>query len=415
MFALVDCNNFYASCEALFRPDWRGRPIVVLSNNDGCVVARSAESKAMGIKMGIPLFKIPKPLREQLVICSSNYALYGDMSARVMQTLQELAPVTEVYSIDEAFLGLHGVPQEQLQPFGHQVRQRVQRDQGITVCVGVAPSKTLAKLANYAAKKWPATGGVVVLTDPRRAKLLPLLPVDEVWGVGRRLTKRLQAKGIHSAADLAAMSPRLARDSFSVVLERTVLELRGESCIPLEDAPPPKQQIVVSRSFGARITEPGPMLEAVATYAARAAEKLRQEGLQAGALNVFMHTSPFAPDEPHYSNSGSTRLLRPSSDSRDLVAAARGLAEVIWRDGFRFMKAGVMLLELTPSGQPQDDLFAPPPRDPRLMATVDRINRAGLGATFVAAQGRGSGKWKMQRGRLSPSYTTSWSGLPKAK
>src|SRR5690554_2745934 len=302
-FALVDCNNFYASCERLFRPDLNGRPIVVLSNNDGCIVARSAEAKALGIKMGAPYFQIQRFLEQQGVeVFSSNYALYADISARVMTTLEEMAPRVEVYSIDEAFLDLTGVDHIiELDCFGRQVRETVGRYTGITVCVGIAPSKTLAKLANHAAKKWHATGGVVDLRDKaRQRKLMSLLPVDEVWGVGRKLTQRLQSDGIKTVLDLADAQPKSIRQQYSVVLERTVRELNGESCLDLEEVTPVKQQIVCSRSFGERVTDRGVMREAVSEYAARAAEKLRIEGRTAKRVSLFMRTNRFNSHEPQY-------------------------------------------------------------------------------------------------------------------
>lgn len=256
-FALVDCNNFYASCETLFRPDLKGRPIVVLSNNDGCVVARSKEAKALGIKMGVPAFEL-KQLFENgtLLAYSSNYALYADISARVMNTLEMLAPAVEVYSIDEAFLDLTGVSHcVDLTTFGQSVRNTIQQNIGITVCVGIAPTKTLAKLANYAAKKWHKSGCVVDLTDKtRQRKLMALLPVGEVWGIGSKLSARLNKLGIHTVLDLADASPAFMKQQCSVVESRIVAELNGESCLALEQVAPTKKQIVSSRAFGERIT-----------------------------------------------------------------------------------------------------------------------------------------------------------------
>src|SRR5690554_2352753 len=282
-FALVDCNNFYASCEKLFRPDLANVPVVVLSNNDGCVVARSKEAKDLGIKMAVPLYQVKDLLqRHNIKTFSSNYALYADISSRVMRVLESLAPQVEVYSIDEAFLDLTGVSSIQsLEAFGQHVKQSVLQWVGIHVCVGIAPTKTLAKLANHAAKKYPATGGVVDLSQrERQQKLLAITPVTDVWGVGRRLGKRLDMMGIKTALDLAKCVPATIRNSFSIVLERTVRELNGESCLDLEELPPTKQQIMCSRSFGSRITTFEQMSEAIAQYTARAAEKLRQENQQ---------------------------------------------------------------------------------------------------------------------------------------
>ncbi|MGP7732912.1 translesion error-prone DNA polymerase V subunit UmuC [Oceanimonas smirnovii] len=416
-YALVDCNNFYASCERLFRPDLRGRPIVVLSNNDGCVVARSAEAKAMGLKMGEPYFKIAEAYeRAGGIAFSSNYALYADISSRVMQVLEQQAPAVEVYSIDEAFLDLTGVASAmELSEFSKQVRATIERWVGITVGVGMAPTKTLAKLANYAAKKWPATGGVVDLTAiERQRKLMAITPVEEVWGVGRRLTKHLTGQGMSTALDLAKMPPKLARKQFSVVLERTVMELNGIACIPWEESPAPKKQIISSRSFGDRVTEFQQMREAVCQYAARAAEKLRVEKQYCRLVQVFIRTSPFAENEPRYSNHASIELPLPSADSRDIVAAAvRGL-EAIWRPDHRYQKAGVMLCDFWPPGCYQPELFdqvEERPHGQELMQVMDDINRSGRGRLFLAGEGI-SKEWKMKRSRLSPAYTTRVGDIP---
>ena len=417
MFALVDCNNFYASCETLFRPDLRGRPVVVLSNNDGCVVARSAEAKRLGIKMGVPAFKIKKEIRQYgIVVFSSNYALYADMSARVMDTLEQLAPEVEVYSIDEAFLGLDGVPEHQLAPLGFQIRHTISRHQGLMVCVGIAPTKTLAKLANHGAKHWPATGGVVALTERKRQrKLMSLLPVNEVWGVGGRLTKRLNALGIHTALDLADTSQKAIHREFNVVLARTVRELNGEPCIPLELAPPPKKQIVCSRSFGERVTDKTTMQHAITTHAWRAAEKLRAQHMGTKQLSIFIRTSPFTPGEPKYSNIATGRFTGPTADARDLVAMSRKLLDEIWRDNYRYAKAGVMLSDICDPSFHQPSLFDPPvsPQKAKVMATCDRINQLGIGKVWLASQGMPSHRsgWGMKRTQLSNAFTTSWQHL----
>ena len=452
-FALVDCNNFYASCEKLFRPDLKHRPLVVLSNNDGCVVARSKEAKALGIKMGVPVFKIRNEIRQHnIALFSSNYTLYADMSARVMRTLEELAQRVEIYSIDEAFLDLTGT-QSLLSNnlFGQQVRQIIGDWTGITVCVGIAPTKTLAKMANHGAKKYPATEGVVDLSDPlRQQRLMALLPVDEVWGIGRRLGLRLQQMGINSALDLANANPKHIRQHFSVVVERTVRELNGESCIELEEAPPTKKQIVCSRSFGERVTTLQEMREAICQHSARAAEKLRKEKRYAKVINVFIRTSPFNAQQPQYSNSISGELSVPSDDSRDLINLAMRLLECIWRDGFAYAKAGVMLSDFYEAGVYQPSLFdqevvqsnspermnsperenSPERKKSRaLMSTLDKINRGGKSKLFFAGQGiainsktgnskTGSSKtknWAMKREHLSPAYTTSWDDILRVK
>ena len=393
---------------------------MVLSNNDGCVVARSREAKLLGIKMGVPVFQIKAEMqRHGILAFSSNYALYADLSSRVMRTLEEMAPRVEVYSIDEAFLDLTGIESAiSLVEFGQQVRERIGHWIGITVCVGIAPTKTLAKLANHAAKKYPATQGVVDLTNPeRQRRLLALVPVDDVWGVGRRLSKRLNALGITTALDLANASPRAIRDQFSVVLERTVRELNGESCIELEEIPPTKKQIVCSRSFGAKVTQFELLREAVCEYATRATEKLRKEQQQAKVMTVFIRTSPFKDNEPQYSNSASGELLIPSCDTRDFIELANHLLKRIWKDGFRYAKAGVMLSDFYDPSMFQPGLFddvSTRSNSQQLMSVLDTINQSGAGKVFFAGQGTKK-DWSMKREHLSPAYTTRWDQLPRVK
>lgn len=422
VFALVDCNNFYASCEKLFRPDLRQRPVVVLSNNDGCVVARSAEAKALGIKMGVPVFQIRDAIRRHgIVVFSSNYALYADMSSRVMRVLEDLAPAVEVYSIDESFLDLTGVARAvDLSEFGAQVKKTVVDWTGLPVCVGIAPSKTLAKLANYGAKKYLATGGVVDLCDPaRQRRLLALVPVDEVWGVGLRLTRRLNTLGIHTALDLARADPAVIRRQFSVVLERTVRELNGESCIALEPVAATKQQILCSRSFGERVLDYEVMRQAISGYTVRAGEKLRQEKQAAAVLTVFIRTSPFNRNEPQYANSATTTLPFPTDDTRLLLQAAQRLLKSLWRNGYRYSKGGICLTGFHPPGSYQPGLFdtvKERPNSQRLMAALDRINRnaphGASGKVWFAGEGVKGQAWSMNRQYLSPAYTTRWGELP---
>lgn len=414
-FALVDCNNFYASCEKLFRPDLKHTPVVVLSNNDGCVVARSREVKALGLKMGAPVFQVRDLIEQHNIACfSSNYALYADMSNRVMTVLEQEAPQVEIYSIDEAFLDLTGI--DAVDDVARQIKAKVDRYTGITVGVGIAPTKTLAKLANHAAKAYPATGGVVDLTDrERQRRLMALVEIGEVWGVGRRLTKHLQARGLHTALDLADADPKMIRREFSVVLERTVRELNGISCLELESMAPTKQQIVCSRSFGERITQKSELKEALAKYVARAAEKLRQEACLAQVLQVFIRTGVFNPNERHYSNSASVKLSAPCDDTRAFLAAMEPLFESIYRPGFRYAKAGVMLTDFYQPNTYQTDLFHPEEdreRSKNLMDVLDKINRQGRGHLFFAAQGV-TPQWSMKREFLSPAYTTNWNSLPK--
>lgn len=416
LFALVDCNNFYASCESLFQPKLRNRPIVVLSNNDGCVVARSKEAKQLGIKMGVPVHQIKDMIRQhRIAVFSSNYALYGDMSQRVMSILEQMAPQVEVYSIDEAFLSLTGIESYQsINDFGVAIRERVQQWTGITVCVGIAPTKTLAKLANHAAKAYPATGGVVDLSErERQQRLLRITPIEEVWGVGRRLSVRLRELGIESALDLSEYDLKSLRQRFSVVLERTARELRGESCLALEDVTEPKQQIVCSRSFSKRVESLDELRESVASYTARAAEKLRAEQQVCKMLSVSIRTGLFNPTEPIYSNSAVTPLATPTNDSSQLIAEATRLLRAIWRPGYRYAKAGVMLSELSPQEQGQGDLFSAPQqaRRKQLMQTIDQINGGKHGKVFIGAQGIQQ-EWSMKRRYLSPAYTTRWSEIP---
>ena len=417
MFALVDVNAFYASCETIFRPDLRGKPVVVLSNNDGCVIARSSEAKALNIPMGAPYFKLRQQvLAQQVAVFSSNYTLYADMSHRVMTLLEEMAPQVEIYSIDEAFLTLTGMnPYGSLEHYGHQLRQRIKQEAHLTVGVGIAPTKTLAKLANYAAKKWVKTAGVVDLSSPvRQNKLLPLVPVEEVWGIGRRLSKKMHQLGIYTAADLAGQDTQFIRRTFSVIVERTVRELRGEPCLALEEFAPTKQQILCSRSFSQRITDYAQMREAICNYAVRAAEKLRLEKQYCRQVGVFIRTSPHGVGEVYYANQQMGQFFTPSQDTRDIVKLALQLLDQIWREGPRYMKAGIILSDFFQQGVAQLDLFAPHSphaNSQALMNVVDGINQSGKGTIGFAGQGF-QRPWAMKREKLSPAYTTRYSDLP---
>ncbi|WP_194208724.1 Y-family DNA polymerase [Superficieibacter sp. 1612_C1] len=422
MFALADVNSFYASCEKVFRPDLRGKPVCVLSNNDGCVIARSAEAKRYGIKMGVPWFQLKNALfPEKIHVFSSNYELYASMSARVMSCLEELAPRVEQYSIDEMFLDIRGIDNcMDFEAFGRQLREHVFACTRLTIGTGMGPTKTLAKSAQWASKEWPQFRGVLALTsgNPRRTeKLLSLQPVEEIWGVGRRTAKKLNAMGITTALQLARANPAFIRKNFSVVLERTVRELNGESCIALEEAPPAKQQIVCSRSFGQRITTHEEMRQAVCQYAERAAEKLRGERQYCRHISVFIKSSPFAVNEPYYGNVATEKLLTPTQDTRDVIAAAIRALERIWLDGYRYAKAGVMLNDFTASGVAQLLLFdeqAPRPDSTQLMKVLDGINQSGLGQVWFAGRGM-TPEWQMKRDMLSPAYTTRWKDIPVAR
>ena len=419
MYALCDVNSFYASCETVFRPDLKGRPVVVLSNNDGCVIARSTEAKKLGIKMGEPYFRQKDFFRRHGVVCfSSNYELYADMSNRVMTTLEEMSPRCEIYSIDEAFCDLTGVRNcRDLTDFGREIRATVLQRTHLTVGVGIAQTKTLAKLANHAAKQWQRqTGGVVDLSSvDRQRKLMAALPVDEVRGIGRRISKKLKAMGIKTVLQLADTDIRFIRKHFNVVLERTVRELRGEPCLALEEFAPVKQEIICSRSFSGRITEYEEMRQAICSYASRAAEKLRGEHQYCRFISAFVKTSPFALNEPYYGNNASVKLLTPTQDSRDIISAAIRCLDAIWQDGYRYQKAGVMLGDFFSQGVAQLNLFddnAPRPGSEKLMEVLDHLNaKGGRGTLYFAGQGIQQ-QWQMKREMLSPRYTTRFSDLP---
>jgi DNA polymerase V len=418
MFALVDCNNFYASCEKLFRPDLKHTPVVVLSNNDGCVVARSKEAKALGFKMGEPYFQVKEKIdRHGVEVFSSNYALYADISRRVMETLESITPAIEIYSIDEAFIDLTGMQANfDLLAFGQMIRNTVLKHTAISVGVGIAKTKTLAKLANNAAKTYPKTGGVVVLTEQHRIdKLMSITPVGEVWGVGRRISQQLEAMRINTIADFLKHDTGSIRKRFSVVLERTQRELKGTPCFALDETPTTKQQIVCSRSFGERIIQFEHLAQAVSGYIVRACEKLRAEGVSAKQISVFCRTSPFADREPYYSNHLSTSLDYPSDDTAVFLHLGNDLLKRIYKDGYRYAKAGVMLSDFYAPGTFQLGLFDPTPTDnpqrKQLLAALDAINQQHKGAVFYAAQGV-ERPWAMKRDKVSPQYTTKWRDLP---
>ncbi len=343
------------------------------------------------------------------------------MSARVMACLEELAPRVEQYSIDEMFLDIRGIDNcMNFEDFGRQLREHVYDCTRLTIGTGMGPTKTLAKSAQWASKEWPQFKGVLALTpgNPRRTeKLLSLQPVEELWGVGRRIAKKLNTMGITTALQLARANPGFIRRNFSVVLERTVRELNGESCIALEEAAPAKQQIICSRSFGQRITTLDEMHQAICQYAERAAEKLRGERQFCRHISVFIKSSPFAASEPYYGNVATEKLITPTQDTRDIIAAATKALERIWRDGHRYAKAGVMLNDFTASGIAQLSLFdeqSPRPRSAELMKALDRINQSGLGQVWFAGRGVAP-EWKMKRDMLSPAYTTRWKDIPTAR
>jgi len=418
IFALVDCNNFYVSCERVFDPSLAGRPVVVLSNNDGNVVARSNEAKALGVPFAAPAHECaPLVKRHNMAVFSSNYALYGDMSQRVMSIVAGFAPEMEIYSIDEAFLSLGDLAGVDPLDYAARIRETVRRWTGIPVSVGIAPTKTLAKLANRLAKRDPACGGVLAL-DGRSDldAILDGVATGDVWGVGPRYSAMLARHGIRTARELRDASDAFVRKRMTVTGLRTVHELRGRSCIELEGAAPPKKGIVSSRSFGRPVVELAELSEAVASYTARAAEKLRRQRSTASLMCVFLSTNPFR-DDPQYYNIITRRLPAPTADTAELIRHARADLERIYRPGFRYKKTGVFLSEIVPADSLQLDLFAaaePSEERARLMATVDIINaRLGRGAVYYAAEGVRKA-WRMRQERLSRRFTTCWDELPVA-
>lgn len=420
VFALVDCNNFYASCEKLFAPKLKNRPVVVLSNNDGCVVARSAEVKALGIPMGVPWFKLKDDARRYgIVALSSNYALYADLSNRVVQVLSTFSPNIEVYSIDESFLELSGFENMPggLVAYGAEMRQRIADWLGLAVCVGIAPTKTLAKLANHCAKKNIAgAAGVCDFTTTHAddlTQLLEKIEVGEVWGIGRKISAKLEGMDITTVRKLRDADAETIRQQFSVVVERTVRELRGVSCLDLQEVVPDKQQIISSRSFGQLIYDRAGLEEAIASYIGRAAEKLRAQDSLAGAVQVYIRTNIFKPEVPQYQRAVTVPLPEATADTRILTMWAIKVLSRIYRPGYGYHKAGVMLSNISPMGNQQFSLFdASSPRSDALMSVVDGINqRFGRGTMRLAAEGV-ERCWQMRRGNLSPGYTTDWAGLP---
>ncbi|OCX68248.1 DNA polymerase V subunit UmuC [Acidithiobacillus thiooxidans] len=421
--ALIDGNNFYVSCERVFQPKLRDRPIVILSNNDGCIVSRSAEAKAIGIPMGAPWFEWKaRAGRLGLVALSSNYTLYADMSERMMRILKRFSPQQEVYSIDECFLDLTGVPDDQQTGVAAIMRATVAREIGIPVCVGIASTKTRAKLANHIAKKTPERQGVChldQLSAQEQERYLGQWPVNDVWGVGRKISEKLQTLEITTVAQLRDADPKRLRQRFSVQIERAVRELRGEMCIPLETGHTPRDSIQSARSFGQPVTAVEDLRAAITVYTSRAAEKLRKDGSVAGAMEVFISTYRHR-DEPQYHPVRSVRLITPTDDTLQMIHSAISALQSIYRPGYRYAKSGIRLLDLHPSGARQADIFGTAPeyddRRSRLMEAIDTINRRYGGSTCQpgAAGIRQRQIWQMQRGTLSPQFTTSWAELPVA-
>lgn len=410
----MDCNNFYASCERVFNPKWEKRPVGVLSNNDGCIIARSNELKEAGIPMGAPYFKWRKQLESiEAVVVSSNYALYGDMSARVMSTLGEFTAEMEIYSIDEAWLDLTGFDTAMLDAYGREIVAKTKQYTGIPVSMGIAPTKVLAKIANRICKKRKVPGQVFNLGSAEALDdVLAAIAVEDVWGIGRRWADSLKARHIFTAKDLRDAEPKAMRQQYSVVMERLILELRGIPCLEFEDIEP-KKNIMASRSFGQKITEKTDLLEAVATHASRAGQKLRQQDSVCAAIQVFIRSSRFNPKEHQYAKAATVAFPVATADTRRLIAAsARGI-EQIYRPGIRYAKAGVMLLDISSAAVCQQSLFTAgdSEKSARLMATVDQLNQTfGKKSVFFAREGTQQA-WAMKRQNVTPAYTTKWSDL----
>ena len=410
-FGIVDCNNFYASCERIFAPHLIGKPVVVLSNNDGCIIARSNEAKALGIGMGMAYFKSKQLLKKHdVAVFSSNYALYGDLSNRVMTVLATFAPRIEVYSIDEAFLDFEGFDRWDLDSYGREICGTTQQWTGIPVSIGIGSTKTLAKLANRLSKKMPGLNGVFDFSSCEdQAALLSAVAVGDIWGVGRRWADRLQRESINTALDLQQCDPAMIKKRFNVVLARTVQELNGVSCIELETVQADRQQVLCSRSFGVRVTEAKDMRHAITHFMTRAAEKLRKQKLLATVLSVHVSTSPFDDRNEYYSNAATRRLIVPTDDTRELTRLAQCLLKGIYVDGHSYQRAGVMLTELVNHRNQQTDLFddnTNAERSKELMMVLDSINsQMGNSTLHLAGEGFG-GAWRMKQLLRSPRYTT---------
>jgi len=413
--ALVDCNNFYVSCERVFRPDLARVPMVVLSNNDGCAVSRSNEAKALGIKMGQPWFECKELADKHGVLAfSSNYALYADLSNRVMSILSKFAPRHEVYSIDECFVDLTGIPK--LREVSYAMREQVGQWTGIPVCVGIGPTKTLAKLANHVAKKHPRSKGVFnynALTVEQKDRLLQRIPVEEVWGVGRKLTQKLARHGVLTVYDLRQAHAPTLRAEFGVVMEKIQRELQEIPCIELQEIQPDRQQIISSRSFGSMVTDLIVLQDALSTFVANACAKLRAQSSHSSVIQVFLQTNRFRKDLPQYMPSLAVPLPYPTNDSLEVNRWASYLCERMFKPGYQYKKAGIMLSEISPVTRRQGDLLEPvEPVNGRLMLALDALNqRFGRGSVKVSTQGAFS-EWQMLQERKSPNYTTCWDEVP---
>ena len=413
IFALVDCNNFYASCERVFNPSLKKRAIVILSNNDGCIVARSNEAKDLSIPMGVPLFEQKAVIRKHNVaVFSSNYQLYGDISKRVMDSLGLFTPDMEVYSIDEAFLRLDYLQPRDLLEYCKIIREKILQWTGIPVSIGIGPTKVLAKVANHVAKKQTDAGVYDIRSQHNQDAILKSLNTNKIWGIARKWSERLNSMGIYKASELRDASPSIIRKHLSVVGERILRELKGQSCIDLENIQP-RKNIMSSKSFGKALTKKEPIEEALSNYAARACEKLRKQNSRAQAVHVFIQTNGFREMDRQYNNAVTHTLTTPTSDTRIIIEAAKFCLSRIYRHGYRYKKTGIMLLDLIPASLEQKQLFVDfdHRQSDHLMSIVDRVNKEqGSDTLFWGAQGVNR-EWKMLCGLRSPRYTTKWDEL----
>ena len=409
MYALVDCNNFYASCQRVFEPHLIGKPVVILSNNDGCVIARSNEAKALGIPMGAPAFEYKKLFEQHNVfVYSSNYALYGDMSSRVMNILSTYTPEIEIYSIDEAFLKFTGFNYVNLEEYGIQIQRTVTKNTGIPISVGFAPTKALAKVANKIAKKFPErTKSVYVIdTEEKRIKALKWTKIEDVWGIGRKHTKRLQAKKVFTAYQFTQLPDEWVRKEMAVVGLRLKHELEGKPTLNLE-MPKSKKMIATTRSFEKPMTKRKDMAERVATFTASCAQKLRKQNSHCNMIMVFVHTNYFRKDQPQYSRNIVIKTDFPTNSTIEINHYAQIGLKAIFKEGYHYKKAGVIVMGLTPNSETQLSLFnTSNPKHQPLMSVIDQLNQSyGTNKIKFATQSLGR-QWKMKQEKLSPSYTT---------
>lgn len=412
IFALVDCNNFFASCERVFNPHLDGKPVAILSNNDGCIIARSNEVKKLGIPMGAPFYKYKEMCEQNNVhVFSSNYQLYGDMSDRVMQSLKMLAPEVEIYSVDEAFLRLDSLAWMNLAEYGISLKDKIKMWTGIPISVGIAHTKTLAKIANHLAKK--STGVVDLRNKELIDAVLNKLAVKEIWGIGSQLSASLNKLGIYTAKQLRDADPKLIRKRFGVVGERVVEELKGHSCYDLATIPQLRKNIISSRSFGKKVESQEELQEAIASYVSIASEKMRKQKSRAQGICVYIMTNRFKAHEQYYANSKVYRFAVPTSDTRLIINKAHQCLKDIYQAGYKYSKAGIMLMDLVSEEYKQMDMFENQNyvKCDALMETIDKLNiRFGKGSLFLAVQGT-KRNWRMKNDLRSPRYTTSWDEL----